>query len=163
MSLDLFLQIASVTLELGSDLVAYLRCEGATSEDLVTTRIEFPSFKAGGLRDVFVLNAAEMRPRNASVDLAVVHEPPALRGECYPLRIELASREGDTIRNVRLVVTAGNGAFVHDQPKIDRQTSVHLTTEAVAVGEVAKWNIFSQMEHPGKYYLHFQVDRLLCF
>lgn len=44
-SLWLLVQIASVTLEMEEILFAYLRCEGPSSEEFLSSRVEFPARK----------------------------------------------------------------------------------------------------------------------
>lgn len=144
-------------MELGSALVVFLRCEGSSSEDFSASRSEFPSAKEKGLGHIFVLSAAEVLPRNANIELNVHHDAPALRGECYPLQIELISHEKEIIRNIVLSVTTNNQARIHDQPKIDNSSSIQLQNDQITPGQIFCWNVFTQMDQPGKHIFTFQV------
>lgn len=143
---------------MGSELVAYLRCEGSSTEEFGPSRSEFPSASEKGLAGVFVLNTTEILPRTANVELNLQHEAPALRGECYPIHLELINREKEEITNVTLTVTTGNDGRVHDQPKIDGSSTVELKSDLISTGQICNWNVFTQMEQPGKHYVTFQVN-----
>ena len=144
---------------MGHDLVAYLRCEGSSSEEFTSARSEFPSASEKGLSGLFVLNTAEILPRTANVELLIRHDAPALRGECYPLYLELINQEKEDIKNVTVTVTTSStDGRVHDQPKIDGNSSVQLKSEKIAPGQTRQWNVFTQMEQPGKHYVTFQVN-----
>lgn len=143
---------------MGRELVAYLRCEGSSSEEFGSFRSEFPSANDKGLSGVFVLNTAEILPRTANVELTVQHDAPALRGECYPLHLELVNNEKEDITNVTLTVTTSSDGRVHDQPKIDGNTMVELKSDTIGTGQTCQWNIFTQMEQPGKHFVTFQVQ-----
>lgn len=142
---------------MGRELVAYLRCEGSSSEEFGPSRAEFPSAIDKGLTGVFMLNTAEILPRTANVELIVHHDAPALRGECYPLHLELVNNEKEDISNVTLTVTTTDDGRVHDQPKIDGNRTVQLKSDKVNAGQTCQWNIFTQMEQPGKQSVTFQV------
>ncbi|KAK4015014.1 Trafficking protein particle complex subunit 11 [Daphnia magna] len=153
------LQIVSVTFEMGDELTAYLRCEGSSSEEFSPLRSEFPSATEKGLAGIFVLNTTEILPRTANVELVVHHEAPALRGECYPLHLELFNRENEDIINVTLTVTtSSSNGRVHDQPKIDGNVSAQLKNEKLTAGQTCQWNVFAQMEQPGNHCITFQVN-----
>jgi hypothetical protein len=66
-----------VTLEMGRDMVAYLRCEGAASDELdgpsASRMIEFPTFgtTVAPMDLLAVFNVTEILPRTARVALKV--------------------------------------------------------------------------------------------
>lgn len=144
-------------MELGGELVAYLRCEGSSSEEFGLPRSEFPSAIEKGLANIYVLNTAEILPRSANIELNLLHDAPALRGECYPIHLELINREKNDITNVTLTISTGNDGRVHDQPKIDGNSAVEFKSKKVAAGSACEWNVFTQMEQPGKHYVTFHV------
>lgn len=75
-----------VTLEMGRDMVAYLRCEGAASDELdgpsASRMIEFPTFgtTVAPMDLLAVFNVTEILPRTARVALKVRNVP-----QSYPL------------------------------------------------------------------------------
>lgn len=146
-------------MEMAHELMVYLRCEGSSSEEFSLVRSEFPSATDKGLANLFVLNTTEILPRTANVELMMHHEPPALRGECYPIHLELFNCENEDITNVGLTVTTSSSdGRVHDQPKIDGNVSVQLKAEKITPGQTFHWNVFVQMEQPGKHGITFQVN-----
>jgi hypothetical protein len=71
----------------------------------------------------------------------------------------LVNREKEDISNVTVTVTTSStDGRVHDQPKIDGNLSVQLKSEEIATGQTYQWNVFTQMEQPGKHYVMFQVN-----
>lgn len=152
------MQITSATLELGKELAAYFRCEGGLNEDWRSSRHEFPSAGLDSLADLLVINSCNVLPRSAKIDLKIEHEPPVLRGECYPLRIELVSLEKEDIINLQLTTTVGPASRIHDQPKIGTDTTVELTGNVIAAGGNQIWHVFFQTDQPGKHTINFQVN-----
>ena len=156
------LQITSVILQMGRELSACIRCEGSSSEEFVTstTRSEFPARECRrAINDVVVHCPAEILPRTANVELVLLHEPPALRGECYPLYVKLINQEKVEISQVDLTVTCSKGR-VHDQPKIDSLncgSSIRLSSPTIAATEGHEWTLYVQMEQPGTHNITFQV------
>ena len=162
------LQIASVTLEMGARLLAYLRCEGATSEDFGLST----HFGRGDAWMPLSHPAAEILARTAKCSLEVEHPLPALRGECYPMSVKLTNlEEAEAMMDVRVTValvdkeqlpTAGRISL---EPKMvtttSGGTSEQLTLKGdsmIPPGDKTQWNVFAQFDSPGSHQLTFQVD-----
>ncbi len=92
---------------MGTELAVLLRCERPTSgvggggvgvvDELAASlaRVEFGQWAGAGgdAAGLLVGGPAEILPRRADVDVQLVHEPPALRGESYPFRVRLVNNE----------------------------------------------------------------------
>lgn len=116
------------------------------------------SRKTRPIEDGVVHCSTEILPRLANISLVVEHYPPALRGECYPLRIQLLNKELDNISDVEIAVTCPEGR-IHDQPKIDYNctSSLKLSCQDISAGDQRDWMVFVQIEQPGTCDLNFLV------
>jgi len=157
------LQIASVTLEMEEMLFAYLRCEGPSSEEFLSTRIGFPVHKTSVMEDVVLNGTAEILPRSANVVVNVEHDPPALRGECYPLRVQITNKEDQTISDVELTVSTSEGR-IHNVPKIETgcPSSIKLNLDPIESNQTGDWlSLFTQIEQPGTHTFTFEVNYVI--
>ena len=120
-------------------------------------RQEFPSAGRDPLADVYVINATNILPRSARIDVQIEHDPPVLRGECYPLRLNLASLENEEIVDLQLTASVSGTGRIHDQPKIGTDTSVRLAAGDMAPGANRTWHVFVQIEQAGQHSVDFEV------
>ena len=162
------LQISSVTLEMGGgsgDLVAYLRCEGATSEEMdgpsARRMEEFPA--PGSWNGLAIFNSAEIQPRTARVTLTVDQDRPALRGEIYPVVIRLANDEGGPISDVEISAQLVDRSDSNGSPS--PESAVLVGDDSVRYDRIEAggktgdgWTILIRPDRTGSHQIQLQVD-----
>lgn len=153
------LQIVSVTLEMGGGggsggVVAYLRCEGAASEDFGLCS------HFGG--EVSSYSSTEILPRTANCSLDVGHQLPALRSECYPLIVKLTNLESaDEMDKVRVTMVAPEMGRISLDAKMTTTSDGESPSMDLGVIEpsgTAVRTVFAQFDSPGSHQLSFRVD-----
>jgi len=111
------------------------------------------------MEDVVLTSTTEILPRSADVVVDVEHDPPALRGECYPLRVQITNKEDQTISNVEVTVSVSEGR-IHNLPKIDAgcPSSIKMSLDRIESSNTSEWlSFFAQMEQPGPHTFTFEV------
>ena len=111
------------------------------------------------MEDVVLNGTAEILPRSANVVVNVEHDPPALRGECYPLRVQITNKEDQTISDVELTVSTSEGR-IHNVPKIETgcPSSIKLNLDPIESNQTGDWlSLFTQIEQPGTHTFTFEV------
>lgn len=122
-------------------------------------------FRSTSIEDVGVLNTTEILPRVADVTVAIEHDPPCLRGECYPWRFRIINNEKKPIFNVRISISSSEGR-IYDQPKIDSNCAsfLELSCGSLDTNCTGDWmSFFTQMEQAGTHNVTFQVLFRLIF
>ena len=132
-------------------------CPLGIAKNLVSRFVLLPRMSL--MEDVVLISTAEILPRSADVIVNVEHDPPALRGECYPLRVQITNKENQTISNVELAVSISEGR-IHNMPKIDTNCSsfIKLSMDQIGSNQTSEWfSFFTQMEQPGTHTFTFEV------